>query len=126
MPLDTTQKVNHVSAVIARAFAGRTRNVVFVYLSGGVYSYTLQTVIWRPQIIVEPTEDQVPHAMQQAEVIMRCFLTVSFTGVVYIADTTIATSGAVAAAQKYEVIEVVPVGIIPGGTHYNVLLRRLR
>jgi len=50
----------------------------------------------------------------------------SFTGVVYIADTTTATSSAVAAAPKYEIIEALPVGIIPGGSHIRALLRRLR
>ena len=50
----------------------------------------------------------------------------NFTGVVYIADTVTATSGAVAAAQKYEVIEVLPVGMAPGGSHMRALLRRLR
>ena len=29
-------------------------------------------------------------------------------------------------AQKYEIIEVLPVGIVPGGSHLRVLCRRLR
>ena len=53
-------------------------------------------------------------------------ITTNFTGVVMIADTATATAAGVAAALKYEIIEAKPAGIVPGGTHYIVKLRRFR
>ena len=50
----------------------------------------------------------------------------SFTGLVFVADTTTASAAAVQAAPKYEVIEALAVGIVPTGTHIRALLRRLR
>ena len=129
MPLDTPQKIAHVTAVRNRALAGRTKTVVFVFSNGdGTYRYSATNVIFRPQDAIDP---QVPDASGgaprfQADMIMIAPLATSFVGVVYVADTTSATSGAVAAATKYEVIEQVPAGILPGGTHIRALLRRLR
>ncbi|MEO8955545.1 MAG: hypothetical protein ABI465_13375, partial [Ktedonobacteraceae bacterium] len=72
-------------------------------------------------------EDASGHApVTNADMLMVAPLGTSFTGVVYVADTTTATTGAVATALKYEVIEALPVGIVPGGSHIRVLLRRLR
>ena len=50
----------------------------------------------------------------------------NFTGAVYIADTVTPTAAAVAGAPRYEMVEVLPVGIVPGGSHLRVLLRRMR
>jgi hypothetical protein len=128
MPLDNANKIAHVSTVVQRSWQGRQKTVVFVYDSGGTYSYVAQSVIFRPQDIVDP---QIP-AMNggvptvPADMVMIVPISVSMTGMVYVADTSTATSGAVAAAKKYEVIEAVPTGIIPGGTHYTVALRRMR
>lgn len=127
MPLDS-RKISHIQTVLPRTWQGRQKTVVFVYDSANAFSYVAQTVIWRPQDIIDP---QIPNMSGSppgapADVRMIAALTISFTGVVYIADTATATSAAVAAAQKYEIIEAVPTGIIPGGTHYSVALRRLR
>lgn len=130
MPLDTPQKINHIRAIQARILAGRTRNVVFVYQTAGTttYTYALVAVIWRVQDILDP---QIPAAAGNApgvpfDVQMVCPIATVFVGVVYVADATVATAGAVAAAEKYELIEPVPVGILPGGTHIKAILRRLR
>jgi hypothetical protein len=128
MPLDSTRKANHIAAVTARSFTGRTQNVVFVYDSAGSYSYVATSVIWRAQTIIDP---QLPNAAGGKpgipfDVLIIAPLATNFTGVVYIAYTTTATQSAVQAAQKYEVIEALPIGIVPGGTHIRALLRRLR
>ena len=127
MPLDA-RKTQHILNVVPKTFAGRQRTVVFVTLASGVYSYTAVQVIMRPEEIIDP---QVYDASGQApqrntDMLMIAPLGTNFTGVVYIADTTTATSSAVAAAPKYEIIEALPVGIIPGGSHIRSLLRRLR
>jgi hypothetical protein len=128
MPLDNPNKVAHVSAVLQRTWSGRQKTVVVVYNNAGTYSYVAQSVIFRPQEVIDP---QVPNLSGNppgvpADLFLIAALTVSFTGLVYVADTSTATANAVANAAKYEVIEVVPTGIIPGGTHYRAALRRLR
>jgi hypothetical protein len=127
MPLDA-RKIAHLQAVVPQTWTGRQKTVVFVYNTAGTYSYVPQTVIFRPQDVIDP---QVPNLAGAppgipADMLMIAALSISFAGVVFIADTATATSGAVASAQKYEIIEAVPTGIIPGGTHTRVALRRLR
>jgi hypothetical protein len=128
VPLNTIQKINHVLAATQKAWAGRQRIVTFVYLISDAYSYINETVIMRPDQIIDPTVytaagNQPP---QQADMEMIAALTINFVGVVFVADTPTATELAVASAFKYEIIETLPVGIVPGGSHYRVLLRRLR
>ena len=127
MPLDA-RKTQHLLNVVQKTYAGRQRTVVFVTLASGVYSYTAVQAIMRPEEIIDPqiydASGQAP--VRHADMLMIAPLGTSFTGVVYIADTTTATAPAVAAAPKYEVIEALPVGIVPGGTHIRALLRRLR
>ena len=127
MPLDAN-KIAHIQAVLPKTWAGRQKTVVFVYNAGGSYSYVAQTVIFRPQDVIDP---QIPDLAgsaptPKADAIMIAALSINFTGVVYIADTANVTQSAVAAAAKYEIIEATPTGIVPGGTHYKVDLRRLR
>jgi hypothetical protein len=127
MPLDA-RKTQHILQVVARSFTGRQRTIVIVYLAGGSYSYSAVQVIMRPERVVDP---QVPNIAGQvlphsADTLMIAPLGTNFTGAVYVADTTSATASAVAAAPKYEIVEVLPVGIIPGGSHLRVSLRRLR
>lgn len=127
MPLDT-RKIQHVLQVVARSFSGRQRTVVIVSLASGVYSYTAIQAIMRPQQVNDPqvlsTEGRpLPH---NADTLMIAPLGTNFTGAVYIADTSTATASAVASAPKYEIAEVLPAGIVPGGTHLRVALRRLR
>lgn len=127
MPLDS-RKAAHIQAIVPKTWQGRQKTVVFVYNSAGSYSYVSQTVIFRPQEVIDP---QIPNVSGQppgvpADMLMICALSISMVGVVYVADTSTATSSAVAAAQKYEIIESVPTGILPGGTHYAVALRRFR
>jgi hypothetical protein len=127
MPLNAA-KLSHIQTVIQKAWTSRQKTVVFVTLSSGTYSYTAVSVIFRPQQVIDPqilaTSGGRP--VPQFDMMVIAPLGTNFTGVVYIADTATATSGAVAAAQKYEVIEVLPVGMAPGGSHMRALLRRLR
>ncbi len=127
MPLDS-RKIAHIQALVPKTFAGRQKTVVFVYQNAGAYSYTAISVIFRPQAVVEP---QIPDPSGgaprlRADMVLLAPLGTNFTGVVYIADTTTATAAAVQSAKKYEVIEAVPAGIVPGGTHIEAQLRRLR
>src|SRR5579863_4848916 len=128
MPLDNPRKIQHTKDVTARSYQGRQRTVVVVYLASGVYSYTALQVIMRPEQILDPQiYDASGHApTTNADMLMVAPLGTIFTGAVYVADTPTATAIAVAAAPKYEIIEALPVGIIPGGSHIRVLLRRLR
>ena len=82
----------------------------------------------RPQQVVDPQiyDVSVLAAPGTVDMVMIAPLGTNFTGVVYVADTTIATANAVANAPKYEIIEVLPVGILPEGSHIRVLLRRFR
>ena len=127
MPLDA-RKVQHVLQVVTRSFASRQRTVVIVYLAGGSYSYVTVQVIMRSIKVVDP---QVFDANGQslprsADTIIIAPLGISFTGAVFVADTTSATASAVAAAPKYEIVEVLPVGIVPGGSRLRVSLRHMR
>jgi hypothetical protein len=127
MPLDS-RKTQHILSVVPKTFAGRQRTVVLVSLASGVYSYTTIQVIMRPEEVIDPQiyDAGGSQSSRTADMVMVAPLGTSFAGVVYVADTTTATSSAVATAPKYEIIEALPVGIIPGGSHLRVLLRRLR
>lgn len=127
MPLDA-RKTQHLLQVVASTFAGRQRTVVLVTRGSSGYSYSAVQVIMRPLQVIDP---QVLNASGQAlprmaDTIIIAPLGINFSGVVYVADTTTASAAAVAAAAKYELIEVLPAGIIPGGSHQRVALRRLR
>lgn len=130
MPLDNSLKIAHIQAVTLRAFQGRQKTVVFVYQNAGGsgYTYTAVSVIFRPQEVIEPEIPNIAGAppRPQYDMLLVAPITTNFTGVVMIADTNTATANAVAAAQKYEIIEVVPGGIVPGGTHLVARLRRFR
>lgn len=127
MPLDT-RKAQHLLQVVTQSFAGRQRTVVTVTLANGSYNYNTIPVIMRPQQVVDPQVYDVSTLAAPATVdmVMIAPLGTNFVGVVYVADTTIATATSVANAPKYEIIEALPVGILPGGTHLRVLLRRFR
>jgi flavoprotein len=129
MPLDTN-KIAHILAVVLKTFTGRQKTVVFVYQNagGGGYTYTAVAVIFRPQEVIEPEIPNIAGSApkQQFDMLMVAPIGTNFTGVVMVADTVTATAGAVAAAQKYEIIEAVPVGIVPSGTHIIAKLRRFR
>ena len=116
MPLDP-RKIAHIQAVIPKTWANRQKTVVFVYNAAGTYSYVAQTVIWRPQDLIDPQVPNVAGAPPgvPADLFMVAPLSTNVTGVVFIADTATATSGAVASSAKYEIIEAVPTGIVPGG-----------
>ncbi|GCE21604.1 hypothetical protein [Dictyobacter kobayashii] len=126
MPLDN-RKVAHIQSLQARALAGRQKTVVFVYQSGGSYSYQAINVIFRPQASIErqiPARDgQPPRPVY--DTLMLAPLSTSFVGLVMIADTATATAAAVQGARKYQLIEAVPTGIVPGGTRSYAYLRRL-
>ncbi len=128
MPLDSQNKINHLQAMVRKSWTGRQQTVVFVSLVAGVWTYTAQSVIFRRQEVIDP---EIPNTSgsaptQRADAIMIVDINISMVGVIYVAYTATATSAAVAAADKYECIEITPTGIIPGGTHYQVDLRRFR
>ncbi|GAC1363808.1 MAG: hypothetical protein NVS2B12_31580 [Ktedonobacteraceae bacterium] len=127
MPLDSN-KIAHIQAVILKSFAGRQRTVVFVYQIAGVYTYTAIQVIFRPQAIIEPEiPDQSGASPRQAfDLLMIAPSGTNFSGVVFVADTTVVSASALAAAPKYAIIEALPVGIVAGGTHIAAKLRRFR
>lgn len=127
MPLDA-RKTLHLLKTVALTFAERQRTIVLVTLLNNSYGYTTLEAIMRPMHAIDP---QVYDAVGQADshivdTLMLAPLGTSFTGVVYVADTPTATAAAVALAEKYEIAEVVPVGLVPGGTHLRVSLRHLR
>jgi hypothetical protein len=126
MPLDA-RKTTHILNITNKTFSRRQQTVVFVYQSAGSYTYTATSVIFRPQKVIDP---QIPNAAGappklESDMIMVAPLGTSFSGLVFVADTATATAAAVQAAAKYEVIEALLVGIVPGGTHIRALLRRL-
>jgi hypothetical protein len=128
MPLDNSRKSAHILSLTNRSFTGRQKTVVFVYLASGSYTYTAIQVIFRPLQIIDP---QIPDKSGakptvQADVILIAPLGTSFSGLALIADTSTASAVGVAAAQKYEVIESLPLGMVPGGSHIRAILRRLR
>jgi hypothetical protein len=126
MPLDAI-KAAHITALRARAQANRTRSVVFVTLSGTTYSYTAVSVVFKFVRIYDP-EIQNIHGAEpklESDAIVLIPISQSVAGLLYIADTTTATSGAVAAANKYEAVEILPLGILPASTHYEISLRRM-
>ncbi len=127
MPLDI-RKTQHLLQVVARSFAGRQQTVIAVSLSSGSYSYTPLQGILRPQQIIDP---QIYDATGQPPVHAADMLFIApygtdLTNVVYLADTATPSASAVASASKYEIIEALPVGMVPGGSHLRVLLRRMR
>lgn len=126
MPLDT-RKATHVQNVFARSLAGRQKTVVFVTQNGSSYSYSAVTVIFRPQEVINlELPDKAAHSPRQScDALIVASSTTSFVGVVCIADTPIANASAVQSARKYQVIEAMPVGILPGGTHMRAYLRHL-
>lgn len=127
MPLDA-RKSAHIASVINKTFQSRQKIVVFVFQSGGSYTYSAMNVIFRPQKLIDPQILDAGGAPPRLEsdMIMIAPLGTSFSGLVFVADTATATAAAVQAAAKYEVIEALTAGIVPGGTHIRALLRRLR
>src|SRR6516162_5032359 len=104
MPIDNTLKSTHIQNMVNKSYIGRQKSVVFVYQNsgGGGYTYTPVSVIFRPQDVIDPEIPNLAGAppKQQWDMLMIAPLGTNFTGVVMIADTTTATAGAVAAAQK--------------------------
>ncbi|HLV98757.1 MAG TPA: hypothetical protein VKT82_08795 [Ktedonobacterales bacterium] len=127
MPLDS-RKATHIASVVPKTWAGRQKTVTLVTESGGTQSYSAVAVIFRPMAGPDPTvadaTGQPPKRV--ADTLMLAPTALSLAGVIFVADTPTATSGAVAAAPKYEIIDILPAGMLPGGTHQRVLLRRLR
>ncbi len=127
MPLDA-RKAQHLLQAVTKSFTGRQRTVVVVALSSGNYIYTAIQAIMRPLYAVDPQvyDSSGQPAPLSADMLMIAPLTTNFTGAVYIADTMVASVSGVTPAPKYEIVEVLTAGIIPGGTHLRVSLRRLR
>ncbi len=127
MPLDA-RKSQHILNVVPKTWAGRQRTIVVVYLASGSYTYSAIQVIMRPEQVIDPQiyDASGKQPQHNADMEIVASLNTSFTGAVYVADTSTPSQSAVASAPKYEIIEVLPVGIVPGGSHLRVLLRRLR
>lgn len=127
MPLDD-RKAAHLASMVAKTWSGRQKTVTLVTQAGGTPSYSAATVIFRPLAEPDPTvADALGRASgQSADTLMIAPTSLSLVGVLYVADTPTATGAAVAAAPKYELVDALPAGMLPGGTHQRVLLRRLR
>jgi hypothetical protein len=129
MPIDSALKAQHVLDTLQRTFEGRQKTVVLVIqASGGSFTYVAIQAIMRSQQVIEPeipTVTGLPPRLQ-FDTLLVAPLTVNFIGALYVADTVTASAAAVAVAQKYEIVEVLPVGLVAGGSHYSVRLRRLR
>jgi hypothetical protein len=127
MPLDP-RKIQHIQNITNASFSNRQRTVVLVTLSSGLYSYSTLLAIMRPLQILNPQVFDVSSsdALRNPDMLMLVPLGTNFTGVVYIADTPTATALAVSLAAKYEILEALPVGLAPSGSHVRVLLKRLR
>lgn len=127
MPLDP-RKVQHIQNVTNLSFANRQRTVVLVTLTGGTYSYATLLAIMRPLQALNPqvVDVSADSPLRSPDMLMQAPAGTSFAGVVYVADTPTPTALAVAAAAKYEILETLPVGLNPGGSHVRALLRRLR
>lgn len=127
MPLDP-RKVQHIQKVTNASFASRQRTVVLVILNAGIYSYVTLLAIMRPLQALNPqvVDTSADPPLRAPDMLMQAPQGSSFTGVVYVADTPTPGASAVAAAAKYEILEALPVGMAPGGSHVRVLLRRLR
>ncbi len=126
MPLDN-RKIGHIQQLITRSFAGRQRNLVIVALVSGTYTYTQFPAIARVERTLNSQMfDAHNESVQQSiDLLLIVPHGTDFTGSVYIADTPTATALAVTSAPKYEIIEVLVSGIVPGGSHLRVFLRRL-
>ena len=124
MPLDA-RKATHIQNVFTRSLAGRQKTVVFVTQNGSGYSYSPVNVIFRPHEVINfELPDKAAQAPRQSwDALIVASITTSFVGVVCIADTPIANASAVQNARKYQVIEAIPVGILPGGTRIHAYLR---
>jgi flavoprotein len=127
MPLDSN-KIAHIQSVILKSFAGRQKPVVFVYQVAGVYTYTIVQAIFRPQTIINPEIPDISGSAPRPtfDLLMIAPISTNFSGVVFVADTATANASAIAAAAKYEVVEALPIGIVPGGTHIAAKMRRFR
>ncbi len=127
MPLDP-RKIQHIQNVTNLSFANRQRTVVLVTLTDSTYGYTTLLAIMRPLQTLNPqvVDVSAEPPLRSPDMLMQAPAGTSFSGVVYIADTPTPTAPAVAAAAKYEILETLPVGLNPGGSHVRVLLRRLR
>jgi hypothetical protein len=130
MPLDSSLKIAHIQSLYSssKIYAGRQQTVVFVSLVSGVWTYTVQSVIFRRQDVFDPEQPDTSGAAPKlkADALMVVPISVDMTGVVYVAYTDTATAEAVAASERYEIIECTPTGIVPGGTRYICNLRRFR
>lgn len=127
MPLDP-RKIQHIQNVTNLSFANRQRTVVLVMLTGNTYSYATLVAILRPLQALNPQviDNSTGDPLRAPDMLMQAPLGTSFAGVVYIADTPTPNATTIAAAAKYEIVEVLTVGLAPGGSHLRVLLRRLR
>jgi hypothetical protein len=78
--------------------------------------------------VIDPQQPDISGGAPRlkADAIMIVDIAVDLTNVIYVAYTSTATSAAVAASERYEIVEKTPTGIIPGGTHWACDLRRFR
>lgn len=126
VPLDN-RKSSHIQSLLTRSFQGRQKTVVFVYQSGTTYSYTPVSVIFRLQDAFDPqVADRNGNPPRAAfDTLIVAPINTNFSGVVFIADTTTNSTAAVQAAKKYQVVEVVTMGMISGGSRIHAYLRRM-
>lgn len=124
MPLDA-RKTQHILQAVARSFSGRQRAVTLVYRTVSGYSYSTLQAILRPQQANDLQVSTRDGNTSNVDAWLIAPTGTNFAGVVYIADTPTATTTAIAAAPKYEIIELLVCGLAPGGSHLRLALRRL-
>ncbi|GCF11207.1 hypothetical protein [Dictyobacter arantiisoli] len=124
MPLDA-RKLDHLKVVSARTWMGRQKTMMFVTQSSNTFSAVPCTVLFRSQTLLDleiPNRNGLP-AHQRYDALLVAPMTTNFAGVAYIADTASSTPAAILGARKYQVLETVPGGMLPGGTHITAYLR---
>ena len=126
MPLDNRKSL-HLQSLLTRSFQGRQKTMMFVYQSGTTYSYAPVSVIFRQQDAFDPQiADRSGIAPRAAfDTLIVAPISTNFSGVVFIADTTTNSATAIQAAKKYQVVEVVTMGMISGGSRLHAYLRRM-
>lgn len=126
MPLDD-HKARHIRNVVARSFVGRQRTVTVVYRTADGYSYSTIQAILRPLDTHPPTipDRSGNTSTRKADAWLIAPLDTDLDGAICIAVTATATAEAVAGALKYEIIDSLPAGLLPDGSHLRVSLRRL-
>ncbi len=117
-----SRKIGRIIANRARVQQGRARNVVAVISAPEQLTLLPLQVTWTSQMYSEP--QSMTQTEAEIHAIVEMPLSIDARTISYIADTPNATADAVAAADKYEIVQYRQAGIIPN--RWRAHLRRLR